>query len=75
MHHMTGVRYDEYELRLKFENHSWYQRTRWINKMLSEINEPDLNNYEYLDTDQFGILDYWADVFMQYKQKGTDSPK
>jgi len=65
MHHMTAVRFNEAELRRKFEGHSHWsglgkdQREQWLERM----RRPDLAGEYKAVADQFGIEQYWRDEF------------
>lgn len=60
MHHMTRVRYDHAAFDLKYKSHSWYTRTKDCNRMTEEAKSNSCPpGYHMIQTDQFGILDYW----------------
>lgn len=65
MHHMTCVRYNRIELMRKFEGHSHWNRLGEIkrNDYVNSLEEYAQQNYDELEKDQFGILEYWRTEF------------
>ena len=67
VHHMTGVRYDDDELRRKFQGHSHFCRKGQghSDKYVQHISSLTEDSYEPVP-DQFGVLEYWRDEFKQW---------
>ena len=65
MHHFTFVRYNEEEMRRKYQGHGHCQRIGTLEGFIDWTNRFKEDEFEYVE-DQFGILDYWNGEFQQW---------
>lgn len=65
MHHYTFVRYDETEMKRKYQGHGHCHRIGSLDAFIKWTNRFKEDDFEFVK-DQFGILDYWNGEFQQW---------
>ena len=65
MHHFTFVRYNEEEMRRKYQGHGHCHRIGTLSKFIEWTNRFKEDDFEYVK-DQFGIMNYWNEEFQRW---------